>query len=69
MSQEVKVGTQVVLGSGGMGRLNPTFLLEEGYIDQTLTIDDEADGNRWQVTLPKGCKIWINRYDIAKIVA
>jgi len=66
-----QVGSKVTLfhgGTPGFGSLNSSFLFEEGYRGQTLTIEAESgNGKYWRVMLPSGYKLGIHRGDIAQI--
>jgi len=63
----LNIGNAVMLRSGGCGGLNPIFLREEGYTDQSLTIiDQKLIGNQIMavVELPFGLEILIGKKDI-----
>ena len=67
----IEIGDSVVLAHGGVpgfGSLNSSFLWEEGYRGQALTVEADAGygnaGRYWKVTLPSGRSLDIHRGDI-----
>lgn len=74
MPKEIQVGSRVRLfhgGTPGFGSLNSSYLWEQGYRGDWLTIQAEDGygnaGKYWRVTLPSGVSLSIHRGDILEI--